>query len=113
MKSLTSSANDSRERSRSALEGDSIALLLQGLQGSAGKAFGMAAVVIIGAELSVGRLVGEYVVGGHEQARGPRRERSGFLGEVWLNEKGLAASTSAIPSSCMVAGARNHRNRLA
>ena len=29
-----------------------------------------------------------------------------FLGEVWVNEKGLAASTSANPSSFMVAGAR-------
>ena len=31
-----------------------------------------------------------------------------FLGEVWVNEKGLAVSTSANPSSLMVAGARNH-----
>ena len=32
-----------------------------------------------------------------------------FLGEVWVNEEGLAASTSANPLSSMVAGACNHR----
>ena len=31
-----------------------------------------------------------------------------FLGEVWVNERGLAGRSAANPSSCLVAGARNH-----
>jgi hypothetical protein len=31
-----------------------------------------------------------------------------FLGEVWVNERGLAVAASANPSSFVVAGARNH-----
>ena len=41
-------------------------------------------------------------------ARRPARVVDRFLGEVWVNEKGLAASASASPFSLLVAGARNH-----
>jgi hypothetical protein len=36
----------------------------------------------------------------------PTPQENRFLGEVWVNKKGLAAAASANPSSFMVAGAR-------
>jgi hypothetical protein len=35
----------------------------------------------------------------------PTPQENRFLGEVWVNKKGLAAAASANPSSFMVAGA--------
>ena len=54
---------------------DSIALLLESLQGAAGQAFGMAAVVVVGSEFVVRRPVGEHMVGDDEQAVGHGHDR--------------------------------------
>jgi len=64
---------------------------------------------------SLGLLVGSAIGGSLYVQSGPPSpfvaraawpEVGQFLGEVWINEKGLAAPASANPSSFMVAGGR-------
>jgi hypothetical protein len=49
-----------------ALEGDSVALLLERLHGPLGDALGVVAIVVVGPELLVDRLAREDVIGGDE-----------------------------------------------